>query len=310
MGIYESVNHLFPDNLANENALKDLVCAGFQQNWPHLCCRPSNPDLRDDAWRKLSYSKLDHPLGLPTETIKENFALSLGEIKRNVSEAITQSTVYRELNVNAQNDKLLRLGLPLHYRLWCDVTSSDSDKGNAADPCNPCWDSGANTIANLWIKECGVGLDLAEAYWMWRHILSQDPDKRTEPVTTRLVAVNSSKKTDMDIPSFTGQLSVSLVDWTQHQILGVTPPKSGFVRNPKSFAYCLDTPFSDSFVSTKNYLSNQEIWRNTNWVVEWDIQLGPPGAPIGVPTLTGGSAGAAIALATGSLLARELLKAA
>lgn len=282
MGIYESANHLF-NNLSERKICRLLPLSGYQLAWPYLCCQESPWDkaVMENAWSNLVTHNRNKDTSLTPEILSKNICVVLDQLPECNSPAI-------------KADKLVRLGLPLHYRLWRDKeTSSVADSEmQASGSTEESWESSGCYIAKEWMTQCDSEIDLAEAYWIWRGVLGKVHEVQPNPVTTRVVAVDGI--------GMTGRLSVSLVDWKQHISFGVKPPKSGFVRSPMSFAYHLDESFCKSFSQAHIYLKSQKIWAD-DWVVEWDFQLGPSGAP----SLTGGSAGAAIALATGALLARQ-----
>jgi hypothetical protein len=69
-----------------------------------------------------------------------------------------------------------------------------------------------------------------------------------------------------------------------------------------SFGFYLDQKFRKSFANARSLLCVQVgVWVRSNWVIEWDIYF-PDGR--GNWMLEDSSAGAAIALAAGNIMAR------
>jgi hypothetical protein len=183
----------------------------------------------------------------------------------------------RERVSERQEEKLRRAGLLLHLRLMREILGAEQK-----------WDSTGRDAVRAWLDDAN-SIQEADAYWVWGNFVGTNRATTAESVKTRIVAAEIDR-------GLTGVLTVSLVDWKD----SVPLPPSGFVPHPDSFIFCLTESFAESFSNSRDYLERElGIWPE-NTVVEWSVRMEEP-----LAVLNGGSAGAAIALATGSLLARR-----
>jgi len=186
---------------------------------------------------------------------------------------------------------LNRLGLPLHYRLAHD-RGMDQDRV-AQESIARCW---SVSIPETAIELSSLAIAAADAYWIWKHITAPGAIERLNTVQTRIVLVRNSNEGKQEGVSAT--LTGSLVRWPQD----VSPPRHSFVANPKSFGWIVEPTFVESFDNTYRYLSKDVgIWPD-DLVIEWNV------SDVAGPILSGGSAGAAIALVAGGLLAKHHLE--
>lgn len=172
-----------------------------------------------------------------------------------------------------------RAGFLFHHELAARETG---DIGDA-------FRSRALEIVNLWIPE----KDRAEALWV-SHRLSHAEDNKKNSVKTRLAATDSGK-------GMMGYLRAGLFKDLNH---------TGFRVHPQCFVLSRNGDFIKALDDASSYLSSLKIWPS-GVVIEWDIEISRDhfgSAPLNITTLQGGSAGAALGLTAGALLAREYLK--
>ena len=174
-----------------------------------------------------------------------------------------------------------RLGLPLHYRFARGA-------GNPGD-----WSLG-KSIAEFWASSGD-----ADAFWLWLHVFGRSPVNPPGSVNTNVVLVVAGT-------GVMSTLTLSLVRWPEK---GAKMPDNGFVASPKSFGWIVEPDFQASFTNSHRYLRDElGIWPD-NLALEWNIRIADTGAEVDYPpVLGGGSAGGAIAVAAGALLAKHSLE--
>lgn len=190
-------------------------------------------------------------------------------------------------------DKLRRLGISIQLAAMLRTGSSYS----------------VNALVGEWNKAVGMASKvddefLAEAFWIEQYISGSHasppitcPSGNTDySVTTKFVTVSTAAERKGN-PGSLNTLTVTLY----RKPKGMPAMRWGFVRNPQSFSFFLDDPkepFSVAFQNSYLYLKTLGIWPD-DLIVEWNIK-----PPESLPGLSGASAGGAIAIATGNILAR------
>lgn len=185
-------------------------------------------------------------------------------------------------------------GLALHYRFA-------KDSGLAE-----CWPH-ARAIADAWIDGPGGKepsprpISSENSRWLWRNI------ERTGIADPRPFLRTGIVVVDQDGEGHVAQLVVSLIE-TDALPAGVEALQ-GFVPAPGAMALVLDARFQDAFEAARAFARGLGVWE-PGVAVEWDIEFmgqAEPSRRTGSPVimLTGGSAGAAIGLATACLLSRR-----
>lgn len=205
------------------------------------------------------------------------------------------------------DNMLQRLSIPLHFRL---VHDTFDEKASAHIPWKEalaCWsnwhpeqqlNANGNEVPNF------VPLTKTEVYWLWCHFFGTPTYLSSSPVTTRIVACVKGKE------GILGRVKVQLAKRPSEMTDEMIKSTHGFVPHPGSFGHCMTRSFAESFKNCRDYYQNPDLWDGNDgkglWaddvLVEWRIWMDEP-----IDYLDGESAGAAIALAVGSLLARHRL---
>ncbi len=181
-------------------------------------------------------------------------------------------------------EKVARIGFPLHLRLLRDLLPPGRKLT---------WGNDGEAIASAW------GLpDHAGCAWFWHRMFCPESIRVVETVSTRTIAVIPAGPGEPP-DGMVGVLTVGLIEWPEN----VRPPASGYVPHPESFGFCLDNEFVRALANSHMYLAEKlRLWPHRA-VIEWTLKMEDPNC---VPILAGGSAGAAMTLASGSLLAKRL----
>lgn len=195
-----------------------------------------------------------------------------------------------------------RIGLPIHYRLAYELAQSGDRE--SYEPAVGIWNELLKKAAqNDLLEEAAqksCEIPESEAYWLWQHISDPKSIQEIAKTNTRIVLVTRPGTRQQE--GVFATLTMRLVRWPSKPT-----PEHGFVPAPQSFGWIVRDEFARSFEATKAYLNNlvptkpnePGIWPE-DLALEWNVS----GVSRG-PILTGGSAGAAIALAAGSLLAKH-----
>lgn len=268
-----------------EEMRDSAVAAGSAQALPALCCCFEGPSTLAS---ELSNSTSQVIFALLSDIL---FRIDVRKISTKSLDSYHQ-------------DKLRRIGIAVHLRTLIDSNATYDLRALVTE-----WNRkvGKAEVGNA-ESEYDSKHDnfLAEAFWMEKHIASNRQghvlanefhDGKYTAVTKFATVSNNHDKNPN--PGSLNTLVVKLYARPAE----MPAPKWGFVRTPASFAFFLDDqddPFSPAFANVCTYLETLNIWR-PNLIVEWDIK---PSADNPVPELNGPSAGAAIALATGNILAR------
>lgn len=208
-----------------------------------------------------------------------------------------KSTYLRGSSYNSRlQDALCRLGMALHFVLLRDQLAERSTASESwTDVVRPAWQAWNGSVAPM---------PEIEAFWLWQNVAGTTSDFALVgySVMTNVVVVERSGSQEGSI----GRLSLRLLT------TGSPDSLTGFVRTPRSFQYLLDKEFESSFANTYRYFTTDtgggglDIWPG-GIAVEWDIAFNVSNEFDASPLLAGASAGGAIAIATGSLLARYYL---
>jgi hypothetical protein len=275
VSLYGLLASLHP-NVAPAAALMDLIVrVGDRSSWSNLCVTDIGIPDRHQA------NAITDLLGDSTEP--RDAATHILETLTEIFGWLQDSHGFSDEQFAAV---LNRLGLPLHHRLTHD-RGMDQERVQQESIAR-CW---SVSPAGAAIEPSPLAIGAADAYWIWQHIAAPAAIERLNTVQTRIVLVRNSDE------GVSATLTGSLVRWPQD----IPPPPFRFVANPKSFGWIVEPTFVESFENTYRYLSKDVgIWPD-DLVIEWNV------SDVTGPILSGGSAGAAIALVAGGLLARNHL---
>lgn len=183
---------------------------------------------------------------------------------------------------------MLGLGLPLHLRLLRDVQYGEGPVDS--------WLAYGHPAASAWLNHYqGTHHSLADTYWIARRIFEPESLRSISSVQTRLVAIGEKEGKVGRM----AHLKLSLFDWPKP----APEVEFGFVRHPSSFSYCIDEAFHAGLSNSWKYLSGIGL-AHAGVAIEWQLEMKDVKNEA-TALLNGGSAGAAFALAAGSLLAKR-----
>ena len=230
---------------------------------------------------------VERTLGLPVDLDDEMHATRLGDdyaarLRKWLLTALhtTLHSVDDEKYDWRRDEKVKRIGLPVHFRILRDTTEGSAQF-------RPSWNPEGRRIAEAW------GVDVSAAAWLWKKLFHPESAKTGERASTRTIAV-ADNEPSRGAQGFSNVLTVAAISWRDDE-----PPEHGFVPHPESFGFCLDPEFREAMFSCHQYLKEElGLWPE-GVALEWNLEMKNR-----VPVLMGGSAGAAFALAAGSLLAR------
>lgn len=250
-----------------------VVSVDRDEAWGELCLRDEGGDSCSALQNAVSSWNLPWDKSEEWQPrIRERLRLLLEPALRNA--------------MQVQEEKLRRVGLPLQFRLLRDVVGG-----------NPAWDTHGNAIFASWVRDSDAPEE-AEARWLWANFFERPLGRTSYTILTRIVVVTHDGNSGRD-RGVMGTLELRIINWSFPK---TTMPKTGFVPHPHSFVYCVDKEFREQLANVRTYLRSPalDLWK-PDTVMEWHIRVDEP-----LALLAGGSAGAAVALAAGSLLAKRL----